>query len=140
MRLLVKIFLLGSLLTLVSCSSTPLALKDAKKISLDSDSRYASPSKENTASVIIVRDSGMAGALSEMYVLIDKNRVTTLLTGEYVELFMKPGNYYLGAKNEMTADMVERDILVKENDKLQFQINLSTGLEIVKVNRDAPNL
>jgi hypothetical protein len=119
-----KIILITLSMLLYGCASKPVKLENAKRINLKSGSRYSKESDKKNASIVIIRDSGAGGGLCAVDISIDSHTVASLNTSDYIEIFVKPGNYFLGAKHQCQGILTEEDINIKTKEKQQFRVQI----------------
>jgi hypothetical protein len=107
---------------LYGCASQPVKIEDASRVSLKPSSRYAKKSDVKNASIAIVIDSN--DTFCNVDISVNSHFVVKLQPSTYANLYVKPGRYYVGAKYSCTGHFTEEDINIRNEDKLQFRVQI----------------
>jgi len=129
-QLLLFLFLLVSL---TSCSTTPVRLADSSPVMVKRLSpefaKYSSPAP-NIGKVIVIRDRGLTGGagLAEFY--LDGKRMATLTTIEALILYLPKGEYDLVVTPETGSPSTQpgyrtAHLLVEPEKEYYFRISVS---------------
>ena len=102
MKILLKIgFNALLLLSMASCSTTPVSTKDSKLIGesqiLEDGKKLLTPSK-NTGEIIVKRDSGIFGGACATLIYIDGKSVAEIDTSEKAIFYLPEGEHFIGAE------------------------------------------
>jgi hypothetical protein len=107
-----KTVLTFAFLFLAACASSPIKLSEAKSVSPDRVLLVPAQTSKS-GKIIIVRDSGGAGNLSDVIIKVDGKEAASIKTGEKIEFSLPEGSHVLGVRfstndrvSETTANIV----------------------------------
>lgn len=84
----------AALLVVGCAATTETTTANTRPIPANELKAYGSPARE-TGAVLIFRDEGFAGSLARYELLVDGAPITTIGTGERVELYLPQGERFL---------------------------------------------
>lgn len=120
------------LLTFISCATTPVNISDSCLVSsnrlLEGYANVSTPSDE-TARIIVIRDSGFVGAGGKAILYLDGSPLASFQTRERIEFYPKYGNHLLGITPEVfgissKSDLIENNFNFEAGKTYFFRISV----------------
>lgn len=124
------VFVSAVLLTLSGCATTPVSYREAtpvKQSNLLAGYQKFSQQKEGWLRVIVVRDSGLPGAVQPVLLSVDGTAVAKFWSGESLELFVPPDSYIFGIETPLSGPRTEFTVLIKPGKTYAFRISLASN-------------
>ncbi len=130
--------LAATLLIISGCATTPVSPTQASAIpgSRISVSKYQQkPHAEPSSQLVFVRDSGLYGAGTTIYLFINGEEIAGFRPSETLKIFLAPGEYLIGVQSRPNFGLeqfIENPARIEPDQSYAFRIGIDYNKAIVQ--------
>lgn len=130
MKLLLPLALAAAL---AGCATQPISAEKAKAVPAERLFAFQQPPAGEYATLIVTRDTGMAGARNDVKLTIDNRPAAEVGAGETVRFYLPAGEAIVGAKLDellLSQPVVERAVNLKPGQARRYRISINPGVGV----------
>ncbi|MGO4302187.1 hypothetical protein [Cupriavidus sp. RAF12] len=130
MKILVPLVLV---VALAGCATTPIPAEQAKAVPAERLFAFQQRPAGEYATLIVTRDTGMAGARSDVKLSIGNQPAADVGAGETVRFYLPAGEVIVGAKLDellLSQPIVERAVALQPGQARRYRISVNPGVGV----------